>query len=188
MTVPKMLIGATIGMLVSIAGAVIVWYVIIEGGGFADTQRLIVAIVLQLVVMLVIMAMIERPGPRRPLTWPMAMLGAVAVAGVSLLAFGSVPHEWITFADAELNWGRRDLVMFDLPGVIPFDISRMAVRDIIEAGMYTQSFAAALGFWLLWQRRHQMAEEKEQALQAREERRLEPAGTSAYGRPLAREK
>lgn len=186
MSVHKMIIGATIGLLVLLLAAVAVGHIILGDGTFSAAQRLFIAVALQLVVMLALMRMIDRPGEKKPLTWPAAMFGAVVVSGLSLLAFGSVPHEWITFADAELDWGRRDLIMFNLPdAIIPFDISRMAIRDIIAAGVYTQNFAAALAFWLLWQNRHQLAEEREKA--APETREPVPVGTSAYGRPLSKQ-
>lgn len=179
MLVHRLIIGAAAGGLATIAGLVL----ILKPGG---SERMILAIVLQLIVMGAIGYMIERPRPKQPLTWPMAMLGAVLVAGVSLLAFGQVPHEWITYADAELNWGRRDLIMIDLPGFIPFDIGRLAIRDMIEAGLYTNSFAAACAMWLMWQRRHELAEERA-AEKPVEERAAVPAGTSAFGRPKTKQ-
>lgn len=177
MTVHKLIIGAAVGALLTI----VVLVLALAPGG---SQRLVVAAALQLLAMAVIMARIERPGERRLLTWPMAMLGAIVVAGLSLVAFGQVPHEWITYADSELNWGRRDLILIELPG-LPFDISRMAIRDIIAAGLYTMNFAAAVAMWLLWQRRHELAEERAKARV--EEPGPVPAGTSAYGRPLSKQ-
>lgn len=177
MVVHRMIVAAAGGGVAAVAGLALLFH-------RSGSERLVVASALQLVVMLGIMYMIRHPGDRKVLTWPQAMFGAIVVAGLSLLAFGSVPHEWITYADAELGWGRRDLILINLP-VLPFDISRMAIRDIIAAGMYTNSFAAALAMWLMWQRRHEMAEERA-AEQAAEPQPV-PAGTSAYGRPLAKQ-
>lgn len=173
MTIHHRIIGATVGMLVAIGAVVLAAH-------RTGSERLIVALVLQLVVMQVVMAMIQWPGERKTLTWPRAMLGAVVVSGLSLLAFGSVPHEWITYADAELGWGRRDLLVIETPII---DVSRQAIRDIIAAGLYMQNFAAAVGFWLLWQRRHEMAEER---IKAARESGPVPAGTSPYGRPVTK--
>lgn len=184
MRVHKAIVGATLGGLLTIVALVIGLWVVVEGNGFAGAQRLVVASLLQVVAMLVIMRMIARPGPRRRLTWATAMLGAVLVSGLSLLALGLVPHEFLTYAGAELHWDRRDLIMIDLP-VLPFGISRQAVRDAITAGMYTNSFVAALAMWIMWQRRHDEAEARAQARQ--EEPAPVPAGTSAYGRPLSKQ-
>lgn len=184
MRVHKAIVGATLGGLLTIVGLVVLLHVILGDGSFDGARRLIVASAAQVAVMLVIMRMISRPRPKRPLTWATAMFGAVLVAGLSLLTMGLVPHEWITFADTEMEWNRRDVIAWQ-PPLLPFGISRQAVRDIIEAGMYTNSFAAALAFWLMWQRRHEMAEQRAQVRV--EERELVPAGTSAYGRPLSEE-
>lgn len=174
MTIHHRIIGATMGMLVAIGAVVLMAH-------RTGSERLIVALLLQLVVMQVVMAMIQWPRERKPLTWPQAMLGAVVVSGLALLAFGSVPHEWITYADAELGWGRRDLLVIETPII---DVSRQAIRDIIAAGLYMQNFAAALGFWILWQRRHEMAEER---IKAARESGPVPAGTSPYGRPVTKQ-
>lgn len=203
MLVPKAIIGATIGGLATMFGAVVVFHVMFGEGAFFGsegnaTRRLLVALVLQILVMLLIMIRILRPGPRREVTWVAAICGALAVAGVSLLAFGSVPHEMINFFDSELSWNRRDLIfigkggsLLDIP--LPFQFSRQALRDIIVAGSYTNVFAAALGFWLMWQRRYELAEAAAEKRAARllppadEDRELVPAGTSAYGRPVSKE-
>ena len=180
----KAIAGLAVGGLIAIVAVSLVFHVILGDGTFADTQRFVVASALQIITMFVIMGMIQRPRPRKPLTWAAAMAGAVLVSGLSLLAFGLVPHEFLNFAGSGLQWDRRDLVMIDLP-VVAFDISRQAVRDLIVAGMYTNSFAGALAMWIMWQRRHEMADQRTEASEV--ERVPVPIGTSAYGRPVARQ-
>lgn len=176
MLVHRLIVGAALGGLATVCALVLIF-------SSTGSERLIVASALQIVLMMGFMHWIMHPGERKALTWPKAMVGAVGVAGFSLLALGQVPHEWITFADAELGWGRRDLILIDLP-ILRFDISRQAVRDIIAAGLYTNTFAAMLAMWLMWQRRHEMAEQR-----AKEAESKEPvaAGTSAYGRPVMKQ-
>ncbi len=176
MLVHRLIVGAALGGLATVCALVLVLSP--EG-----SERLIVASALQIVIMLAVMRKIMHPGERQPVTWPQAMLGAVLVAGFSLLALGQVPHEWITLADSELGWGRRDLILIDLP-ILPFDISRQAVRDMITAGLYTNTFAGMVAMWLMWQRRFEMAEERAQETEAGEP---VPAGTSAYGRPVMKQ-
>ncbi|MBI2169752.1 MAG: hypothetical protein HYU28_09685 [Actinobacteria bacterium] len=184
----KAIVGATLGGLVTVVGVVLGYHVIVQGNSYAGAERLIYSSLLQIVVMLVVMGMITRPRPATPLTWSRAMLGAVVVSGLSLLALGTVPNEFLNFAGSELHWDRRDLVMFNLPdAIVPFDISRQAIRDILVAGLYTNSFAAFLAMWLLWQRRYEMAEQRAAANEAPAEAAAVPAGTSAYGRPLSKQ-
>lgn len=175
--VHRMLVGNASGGLMTVIALALILHP-------SGSERLVVAGLLQVVATSAIMLRIQNPGEPRPLTWAKAITGALLVAGLALLAFGSVPHEWITYADAELGWGRRDLILINLP-VLPFDISRMAVRDIIAAGIYTNSFAAALAIWLMWQRRFEWAEER--AKERGAEPQPIPAGTSAYGRPLTKQ-
>lgn len=201
MLVAKGIVGATLGGLATVFGAVAVFHVMLGDGAFFGgegnaTRRLLVAIALQIIVMLLIMMKITRPGSPRPLTWVSAMVGALAVGGLSLLVFGSVPHEMINFFDSELSWNRRDLIFIGEGGnlldvsALPFNISLQALRDVIVAGLYTNSFAAALAFWLMWQRRFALADEaaaKKAAKGEDVERELVPGGTSAFGRPVSKE-
>jgi len=182
--VHKAIVGLALGGLIAVIVLSLVLHVILGDGTFADIQRFAIAGLLQVITMLVIVRLITNPPPRKALTWARAMAGAVLVSGLALLAFGSVPHEFLSFAGSGLHWDRRDLIMIDLPA-LPFDISRQAVRDIAVAGLYTNSFAGALGLWIMWQRRREMAEEQ---VQAREGERVPVAvGTSAFGRPVARQ-
>lgn len=176
MLVHRLIVRAALGGLATVIALIL----LLDRTG---SQRLVVASILQIVIMAAAMYRIDHPGERSSVTWPKAMLGAVAVAGFSLLALGQVPHEWISFADAELGWGRRDVIMIDLP-VLPFDISRQAVRDIIAAGLYTNTFAGMLAMWLMWQRRFELADER---AQEKEQPAPVPAGTSAYGRPVMKQ-
>lgn len=176
--VKKLIVGGVGGSLAFLAAVVLLFH-------RTGSRRLIVAIVLQLIAMAVVMAMIERPGERKPLTWSRAMAGGVLTVGVLLLAFGSVPHEWITFGDSFLKWGRNDLIVWHTPvGIV---ISRQAIRDLIEAGVYTNNFVALCAIWLLWQERFKLADEKAQRASEREKKEPVPSGTSAFGRPLAKQ-
>ncbi len=43
--------------------------------------------------------LLKRPKPDRPSTWAECMAGAVGSFGMFLVAYGVIPHEWITFYD-----------------------------------------------------------------------------------------
>jgi hypothetical protein len=178
--VHKAIVGAATGGLLTVVAAVLLFHP-------SGSERLVVAALLQVLVTLVVMGMIMRPRPKREITWAGAMLGSITLTGVLILALGSVPHEWITFADAELQWGRRDLIFVNTPAI---DVSRQAVRDMIEAGLYTNTFAAVLALFLMWQRRYEMADERAAKVAAapagEQERERVPTGTSAFGRPVSR--
>ena len=116
-------------------------------------------------------------------TWGEAMLFAAYVFLVLFWAYGVVPHQWLTWADSELNWRPdRFIVGPSMPwtgdqGIIewalPFTTTYLVLRDLIAVGIYGVALAANIVMWNQWQNR---GVEKEEA---------EP--TSEYGRPLVRE-
>ena len=116
-------------------------------------------------------------------TWGEAMLFATYVFLVLFWAYGVVPHQWLTWADSELNWRPdRFIVGPSMPwtgdqGIIewalPFTTTYLVIRDLVAVGIYGVALAGNIVMWNQWQNR---GVEKEEA---------EP--TSEYGRPLVRE-
>ncbi len=121
-----------------------------------------------------------------PLTWGEAVVAGTYVFFMLFWAYGVMPHQWLTFADAELNW-RPDLVWLGpggsmtLPFVgwtietpwFPMTISAQAFRDVIATLIYVVLLGIQIFFWGWWQDRDKRAE----ATAA-----VEP--TTPYGRPL----
>ena len=76
-----------------------------------------------------------------PLSWGESMLASVYVFATLFIAFGIVPHQWLSHADKDLGWNRAKLIYgpFDLlkpqafGGWFPFNISYEALRDVIVA-------------------------------------------------------
>jgi hypothetical protein len=163
----------------------------LEGGG-----RLIWSTLLLLAGVAVAVAIMRRPKPVEPPTWAQAILGAVAVLALMTLAYGTIPHEWLTFASAKLNWGKdtymiRDgrLLAFGLDWKVPvpFDMTRQAWADTIAAVIYLVMLGANITLFSMWQKRPVAEAGEERAagltpLLARLRRR--PARTSAYGRTV----
>jgi len=119
-------------------------------------------------------------------TWAGALFGAVYVFALFLLGYAVVPHEWITFADGYLQWGRDKFVIETgtrIPGLgsatWPFSIDAQAVRDIVAVGIYLVFFGANLALWSLWQKRPAAPEEGEAG-----EAAARPVRTSPFGRPV----
>ncbi len=148
-------------------------------------------------------------GSRRPVgtpvTWGEAIIGATVVFWVFFLAYGIVPHQFLTWADGKsLNW-RSDSIGIPLgpfgsllpgktsnnffsaeknvmfPNGITFGgrgrviVTKQAIRDIIAATLYIVFLGANMKLWVLWQSRGKKAAAKAA---------IEPV--SAYGRPLVK--
>jgi len=121
-----------------------------------------------------------------PLTWGEAMVGAAYVFFLSFLAYGVVPHQWLTLAENELSW-RADRVVFG-PGNIlqpisqggwfPFDITYRTVSDTIAVVIYGIALGLHIWMWAKWQNRDSDAEARTQAALNR---------TSSFGRPLIKQ-
>jgi hypothetical protein len=119
----------------------------------------------------------------KPLRWGEAMFAAAYIFLILFLAYGVVPHQWLTHADNELAW-RRDKILYGpfnifepeaLGGHFPFTITYEAVRDVIATVIYIVFLGANIWFAVWWQNRGKKAAEARPELT-----------TSSYGRPLVR--
>ena len=129
---------------------------------------------------LVVVPLSKRRPLGTPLTWGEAMVAAVYVFGLLFLAWGVVPHQWLTWAENELNWtASRNL---HGPGGIfkpqanggpfPFTMNYRHVSDTIAAGIYGVTLGAFGFIWTGWQRRGTKPSTA--------------AVVSTYGRPLVK--
>lgn len=137
-----------------------------------------VAFVFALIATVAFSAVVPWYAKRRPvgtpLTWGEAMVGALFAFALMFLAWGIMPHQWLTYADNALQW-RKDKILFgpgDIVGKLPFTVTYEAVRDVIAAGIYIVTLGGMIALWAIWQNRGQ-AKPKE-------------LPTSAYGRPLVK--
>lgn len=117
-----------------------------------------------------------------PVTWGEAMAGALVVFFLMFWVYGVVPHQWLTWADNELNW-RVDKFFVGPGGILrhqrdggfmPLDITYVVIRDIIAVAIYGVALGGNVALWSMWQKRGRSAE-------------AGPPARSAFGRPLIRE-
>ena len=146
-----------------------------------------VAFVLSIVVTVALVAVILAYTKRRPVgtpvTWGEAMFGAMIVFFGMFWIYGVVPHQWLAWADNELNW-RTDKLFVGPGGILraqaqggsfPFTITYVVIRDVIASGIYVVAVGAQVGLWMIWQNRGKKAEA------------AEAVELSSFGRPLVRE-
>lgn len=129
----------------------------------------------------------RRPGGR-PVTWGEAMFGATFAFFVMFWIYGVVPHQWLVFADSELNWrSDRLIVGWGLPDwwpgaqnqgilewALPFELTYRVARDVIATVIYGALLVGQVALHIVWQNRGKVAE-------------AAPVPTSRYGRPIVRE-
>jgi hypothetical protein len=137
-----------------------------------------VALVFSTLILVLGTAAVVAYARRRPqgqaLTWGEAMVAATFVYLLMGLAYGIVPHQWLTFADNELGW-RSDKIVYgpgDVLNNIPFTITYQIIRDIIAAGIYIVFLGGQIALWAIWQGR---GKQKQRELP-----------TSSFGRPLVK--
>ena len=121
-----------------------------------------------------IVAYARRRRPGAVLTWGEAMAAAAYVFFVMFLAYGIVPHQWLAWADNELNW-RADKILFgpgDVVAKLPFTITYQVLRDLIAATLYIVFLGAQVYLWSTWQ--------------ARGKTKPAELPVSSYGRPLVK--
>jgi hypothetical protein len=114
-----------------------------------------------------------------PLSWGESMFASVYAFFVMFLAYGVVPHQWLTHADGELRWRADRMVVGPKLGdkhlleYLPMDLPRQVFRDIVAATIYIIFLGLQIYVWGWWQKRGQA---KSGAKELR----------SAYGRPLVK--
>ena len=145
------------------------------GGFFPAIQILMVwTIVFGSVAIVLAMVVSRDPRPQdRPTTWAEAMAGAVGVFFLMTLAYGVIPHEWITFSDKYLQW-TPDKVVVETYLIKP---NYQQLRDLIVVVIYGAFFGANLLLWVKWQQRLVPKPEP-----AAEEAKV--VRTSRFGRPV----
>jgi hypothetical protein len=128
-------------------------------------------------------------GDRRPVgtpvTWGEAMVGSAWVFFLAFMAYGIVPHQWLTLAENE--WSFRADRILELWGLVrpisqggwfPFDITYRAISDTVAVLIYGVFIGAQVWLHFRWQNRTQRQDAKAKAA-------LE--ATSSFGRPLIKQ-
>jgi hypothetical protein len=142
-----------------------------------EPGRFFIALLLCAVCFGIFMVLVRRPKSELPPTWAQSMLGAVAVFALFLLIYGVVPHEWLTWADSKLNL-REDRILISTRAI---KFSGRALRDMVATFLYIFFLGMNTWMWLAWQKRG-TAKPKPAAAAATPE----PAGTSAFSRPVTK--
>jgi hypothetical protein len=142
----------------------------------------VVALIVSLILTFAMAAGVFVYGAKRPVgtpvTWGEALLAGTYIFALFFLMYGVVPHQWLTYADSELNW-RKDAIIAG-PGStgflkdLPFSVTKQTVRDLIVTVIYIAFLGAQIAGWSLWQNR---GKAKPLAIE-----------TSTYGRPLVKAK
>jgi hypothetical protein len=118
-------------------------------------------------------------------SWAECFLGAVATFALMALAYGVIPHEWLTYANGYLKWGdtskfvfRSGQDMLFFPWHWPFNLDYPALRDIVVSMIYGAMLGLNIFLFAAWQKRHVVAEKPAED--------ATPARRSRFGRPLRR--
>lgn len=123
----------------------------------------------------------KRRSVDRETTWGEAMVGSAYVFFIMFIAFGIVPHQWLTYAENERSWTAEKL-FFGLGGAVkpiaeggwfPFTLTYRTISDSIAAIIYIVFLGAMTGLWGMWQTRGKKTSGTEVV-------------KSTYGRPLVK--
>ena len=154
--------------------------------------RLIWATLIFAIGIVIAYRMTKKPKRAEPATWAQTILGAMAVWGMMALGYGTIPHEWLTFGGAYLNFNTATFVMRQ-NRFIHFDITRSVVIDIGTTVIYGIVLVLQVWLFVRWQKRPVLEPAAEGDLSeaeptgggplARLLRRREKR-VSAYGRPV----
>jgi hypothetical protein len=170
--------------LVTTSQAVAASIVVVAVGWLAASfltsiQVLVVWVTLGAVFAIAMAAVVSRDPrpPDRTTTWAEAMVGAVAVFALMTLAYGVIPHEWLTFANAYLNMSNDRFVEWAGDRLVKLPYS--ALRDVVATLIYVVAIAGNLLLWAKWQTRLTPA-----PAAAEGEAAATVVRTSRFGRPV----
>ena len=152
---------------------------------FSGAQRTIIWLgIFVFVAHLFLMLASRKPrDPNQPATWSECIAGAVGVFALMTLGYAIIPHEWLTFANAKLNWGDSSKFVFQsnekilgfIPVNYPFSLNYPAVRDIVVTVIYVVVLGLNIFMFSKWQKRNEVPAAPAEG---------EPEKRSRFGRPL----
>jgi hypothetical protein len=144
-----------------------------------------VALVVSTIAAIIMCFGVIRYAKRRPvdppMTWGEAMLFGSAIFAIMFVAWGVIPHQWLTLAENE--WSFREdriwtawglLTPISEGGWFPFNITYRVLSDSVAALIYIVTLVPMVKLWGIWQNRAEI-NAPTTAVQ-----------TSTYGRPLVR--
>ena len=150
------------------------------------------AIIVDLVFLILVAHTVLLIASRKPqpadykATWAECFLGAVGTFALMALAYGVIPHEWMTYANGYLRWGdtskflfrsHQDMLFFPWPW--PFNFDYPALRDVVVSMIYGVLLGLNIAVFVMWQKRNEVKEAPAAA-------ETTPAKRSRFGRPLRR--
>ena len=142
-----------------------------------EPGRFFISLLLCVVSFVIFMKLKARPKSELPPTWAQSMLGAATVFALFLLIYGVVPHEWLTWADSKLGL-REDKILLSTR---PIKFTGRTVRDTVAALLYIIFLGINTWMWIAWQKRGTAKPKAAPAAAT-----PEPAGTSAFSRPVTK--
>ena len=142
-----------------------------------EPGRFFLSLLLSVIAFAIFVWVKNRPKSELPATWAQSMLGALAVFAMILLVYGVVPHEWLTWCDSKLGL-RSDKIELSTR---PVKITGQTIRDVVAALLYIIFLGIQTWMWTAWQKR---GTAKPKA--APDAATPEPAGTSAFSRPVTK--
>lgn len=113
----------------------------------------------------------------RPMTWARAAIGGFLFVALLLILFGVVPNQWLTLAQAELEWTPTKLLVTVPPALVlqnDVSVSFAAFKDMIAGGYAVVVLVVIIIVMIKWQD-HQ--KEKASA-------KPKPTPVSKFGRPM----
>ncbi|GMU79178.1 MAG: hypothetical protein AMXMBFR46_19710 [Acidimicrobiia bacterium] len=138
-----------------------------------------------------LMAASRKPEPAgKTASWAACYLGAVGTFALMALAYGVIPHEWLSYANGYLQWGETSKFVWQdgqwvstsVGGleitIPPFAFDYPALRDIVVSGIYVALIGLNVFLFVKWQDRKKVPD----ATPAEGT----PVKRSRFGRPLRR--
>lgn len=133
--------------------------------------------------LLVVVSVGKRREAGARLTWGEAYLAATGTFALMFWWYGVIPHQWLTWAENELNWKSSTTVWgpFDIlrpeadGGWLPLTLNYLHVKDLLAVVIYAVALGLQIWVWAWWNDRKKKADAA-----------AAEVPTSTYGRPLVK--
>ncbi|MDZ7674452.1 MAG: hypothetical protein U5K30_05230 [Acidimicrobiales bacterium] len=117
------------------------------------------------------------------LTWGEANLAATYTFALMFWWYGVIPHQWLSWAENELDWTSSSTVWGPLNllrpeaegGWLPLTVNYLHVKDLIAVLIYVVALGLQIWVWAWWNDRKKKADAEAAVVP-----------TSTYGRPLVK--
>jgi hypothetical protein len=158
--------------------------------GLPAAGRLIWTTLLFIAMLTPVVIAVRRPKLKQKATWAQAMGGAIFVWALMILAYGSIPHEWLQYASSYHKWDESHFLvrsgqeLFGPFHWLNLSVDKRAIADAVASVIYLVMLGMNIYLFAAWQKRPEAKDDATTTTTTTTTATDKVVGTSAFGRPV----